>query len=521
MGFVDIGQAIIASPDDCPSRVERWSEEIPAGLAKEPAGKPSVNQLLLRFGKHRASRAINRATMTAHRPGRMGNPAQLSALALAAALLAAPVTAHGQEQEQDLPGLRGTVAEDALSADADAPAAAPAGLDNQRVAAIEARPRAPDDDPYAPIGIRAGTFVLRPQLEQGIGWTSNAGNAPGGRASVFSETALRLDAQSDWSRHRAAFTADGSYRKSLSGDRIDEIDGGVTGRIDFDLAHELAAFVAAGYRADPESASTPGAIAGAVEQPLRHTLDASAGLSKDAGPLRFALTGALARETFDDAELTDGTVVSQRDRDSTLATATLRAGYAISPALAPFVEAEIGRRIYDETLDSGGYARSADRYALRGGVAFDFGEKLNGEIAAGWLTERPDDSRLDDVSGLSLIGNVAWSPVRGTTLRLTAGTTVETAAAPGEAGSLLYTGNLALERQLRANLTGRAVAGLDWRDYAGGGHDLVMRGEASLTWWMNRYAGITARASHEVQESSLPGRDWDATRVWLGMTLQR
>jgi hypothetical protein len=65
------------------------------------------------------------------------------------------------------------------------------------------------------------------------------------------------------------------------------------------------------------------------------------------------------------------------------------------------------------------------------------------------------------------------------------------------------------------------VAGLDWRDYAGGGHDLVMRGEASLTWWMNRYAGITARASHEVQESSLPGRDWDATRVWLGMTLQR
>jgi hypothetical protein len=478
----------------------------------------------------------------------MGNPAQLSALALAAALLAAPVTAHGQEQEQDLPGLRGTVAEDALSADADAPAAAPAprprpaprevptlpeepapaamreqraGLDNQRVAAIEARPRAPDDDPYAPIGIRAGTFVLRPQLEQGIGWTSNAGNAPGGRASVFSETALRLDAQSDWSRHRAAFTADGSYRKSLSGDRIDEIDGGVTGRIDFDLAHELAAFVAAGYRADPESASTPGAIAGAVEQPLRHTLDASAGLSKDAGPLRFALTGALARETFDDAELTDGTVVSQRDRDSTLATATLRAGYAISPALAPFVEAEIGRRIYDETLDSGGYARSADRYALRGGVAFDFGEKLNGEIAAGWLTERPDDSRLDDVSGLSLIGNVAWSPVRGTTLRLTAGTTVETAAAPGEAGSLLYTGNLALERQLRANLTGRAVAGLDWRDYAGGGHDLVMRGEASLTWWMNRYAGITASASHEVQESSLPGRDWDATRVWLGMTLQR
>lgn len=48
-----------------------------------------------------------------------------------------------------------------------------------------------------------------------------------------------------------------------------------------------------------------------------------------------------------------------------------------------------------------------------------------------------------------------------------------------------------------------------------------MRGEAGLTWWMNRNAGITARARHEVQESTLPGRDWDATSVWLGMTLRR
>jgi hypothetical protein len=489
--------------------------------------------------------------MTAHRPARTGKPARLSVLALAAALLAAPAPGHGQELEEGPNAeLRGALAEDAAAADIEAPAPGPAATaaprpaprgapppaeelapaamralrtapDNERVAAIEARPHAADDDPYAATGVRAGTFVLRPQLEQGIGWTSNAGEAPGGRASVFSETALRLDAQSDWSRHSAAFSVDGNYRKSLSGERIDEIEGGASGRIDFDLAHELAAFVAAGYRADPESASTPGAIAGAVEQPLRHTLDASAGLSKDAGPLRLAATGALTRQTFDAAELTDGTVVSQRDRDSTLATATLRAGYAVSPALAPFIEAEIGRRIHDETLDSGGYARSADRYALRGGVAFDFGEKLNGEFAAGWLTERPDDSRLDDISGLSLAGNVAWSPVRGTTLRLTAGTTVENAAAPGEAGSLLYMGDLALERRLRANLTGTALAGLNWRDYAGGGHDLVLRGEASLTWWLNRNAGITARASHEGQQSNLPGRDWDATRVWLGMTLQR
>ena len=478
-------------------------------------------------------------------PNRKAHLAALGALALGVAWLAAPAAA------QDAPGLRGTIPSRPAPAapaygqarppslspspsgpeggapvialeDPEEARAARAGLDNERIGAVEAQPRAGDEaDAYAPLGIRAGSFLLRPRLEQGIGWTSNAAGAPGGRSSTFSETTLRLDAQSDWSRHRASFAVDGSYRKSVSGDRIDEIDGSADGRIDFDLANELAAFVAAGYRVNPESASTPGAVAAAVSRPLRHTFDASAGVSRDAGLLRLGLVGALTRQIYDDAELSDGTTVSQRERDSTLATATLRAGYAVSPALTPFAEAEIGRRFYDQKIDNSGYARSADRYALRGGVELDLGEKLRGEIAAGWLTERPDDDRLAAVSGLWLSGDLAWSPVRGTSVGLSASTTVEGATAPGDSGSLLYSGTLSLERELRANLTGRAAAGLDWRDYSGGGGDTIMRGEASLTWWMNRHTGITARARHEVQESTLPGRDWDATSAWLGLTLQR
>lgn len=487
--------------------------------------------------------------MVSFPPRRTGIPAALGALTLAACL-AAPATA--QERHE----LRGTVAEPGAATGAAAPQAAPertaadedaaastqplegraeplaldgaeedgiarAALDNERVGAIEGRTPRREEDAFAPLGIRTGSFVLRPRLEQGIGWTSNAAGAPGGDASVFSETTLRIDAQSDLARHAASFATDMSWRKSLSGEEIDEIEGGVSGRVDLDLAHELSAFAAAGYRVDPESASTPGTVAASVSRPLRHTLDASAGLSRDAGLLRLGVTGALTREMFGDAELADGTTVSQRERDSTLATATLRAGYAVSPALMPFVEAEVGRRFHDLERDSAGYARSADRYALRGGVALDLGEKLSGEVSAGWLTERPDDDRLDAISGLSVAGNLAWSPVRGTIVGLSASTAVEGATAPGITGSLLYSATLSARRELRSNLTGEASAGLDWRDYSGGGNDLVLRGEASLTWWMNRYAGITARARHEVQESTLPDRDWDATSVWLGMTFQR
>ncbi len=44
----------------------------------------------------------------------------------------------------------------------------------ERVGAIEALDRAPDEDPYAALGIRAGSFILKPSLETGIGWNSNS-----------------------------------------------------------------------------------------------------------------------------------------------------------------------------------------------------------------------------------------------------------------------------------------------------------------------------------------------------------
>ena len=472
-----------------------------------------------------------------------GIPTALSTFVLAAGL-AVPAVA------QEMPDLRGTGAEQSATPEVQpAPQRAPAidetveepaqaralpvrdtfaneapegrqSADNLRVGAIEGQPTRSRDDAFIAPGIRAGTFVLRPRLEQGIGTTTNATAAPNGGKSTYSETRLQLDAQSDWARHAATFGADFNWRKSLSGSAIDEIEGGINGRLDLEFANELSAFAAASYRAAPESASTPGAIAASVSQPLRHTFHASTGLSRDTGLLRLGLTGALDREIFADAKLANGTSVSQRERDSTLATATLRVGYAASAALVPFVEIEAGRRIHDQKHDNAGYARSADRYGLRGGVAFDFGEKLTGEVTAGWLSERPDDDRFNAVSGLSLSGNLEWSPVRGTIVGLEAATRVEGASGPGT-GSLLYSGSLRLQRQLRANLTGGIVAGMDWRDYSGGGHDLVLRGEANLTWWLNRYAGVTTRARHEKQTSTLAGRDYDATSFWLGMTLQR
>lgn len=392
----------------------------------------------------------------------------------------------------------------------------------ERTGSIEGLNGRREDDPFAAVGIRAGTFVLRPTLEQGLTATSNADSSYKGRSALLSETTLRLNAVSDWRQHSA--NADGylTYRKTLSGEDVEDVRGRVQGTLNLDLAHDLRTIAKLGYEAAPESASSPVVIEDTVSQPLRQTLDASLGLEKYAGKARIGLTGAVERDTYGDARLASGAMLSQKGRDNTLYTATLRGGYEISPALTPFLEIETGRRLYDQRVDDSGYERSATRLGARAGLELDMGEKLGGEFSAGWLRESIDDDRLAAIAGLSINANLKWSPVRGTTVGLSGATTVEGTTTPGESGSLLYSGRLSLERQMRTNLTGAFALSADYRDYVGSaGHDLTLGAEGSLTWWLSRYAGLTTRLRTEKLTSNLPGREETTNSIFVGLRLQR
>lgn len=392
----------------------------------------------------------------------------------------------------------------------------------QRAEAIEGIDRTVEEDPYAPVGLRLGTFNLFTTAEQGLTWTSNVNSSVDAEAALISESTLRLRAESDWAEHAASLQAYGTLRESIDRPEVDDNEAGFDATLRLDLADTLRANATLGYLRRPESASSPVVIEDAVSRPLRETLTATAGLEKDIGKLRLAAVGGLVYDAFGDADLASGGVLSQEERNSLLGTLRLRAGYEISPAVTPFVEAEIGRREYEIAVDSAGYARSADRLAARGGVALDLGEKLRGELAVGWLRETPDDARLEEISGATLDANLVWSPQRGTNVTLYGGTTVEGTTTPGESGSLLHIARLNVERQIRANLTGNALVGAEYRDYAGSdGYDLTLTAEAGLTWWLNRYLGVTGRARHEQVESNLEGRDTKTDSVFLGVRLQR
>jgi hypothetical protein len=394
--------------------------------------------------------------------------------------------------------------------------------ESQRIRAIENIDRQPEDDPYAPLGLRLGTVTLLPSIEQGMRWTSNAYSQPDARSSLLSETTLRLGARSDWARHAAELNAYGDFRRSLSGAKVSETEAGISGNLRIDFADDLRGIVEGGYTLSPESATSPSLVGDVANRATTQTLNGAVGLEKDVGKLRFSLRGSLERNIYGEADLVGGGTVSQSDRNSTLALATLRAGYEVSPAFIPFVEIEAGRRYYDETVDALGYRRSADRLGAKLGTEIDMGEKLRGELAAGFVSEDLDDSRLGAITGLAIDANLVWSPVRETTVTLSGSTTVEGATTSGDAGSLVHSASLSAERRIRANLTGNLTFGASLRDYAGSSAtDLTLSAEAGLTWWLNRYAGLKGSVRHETFKAADSSRDYRTNSVYLGLTVQR
>ncbi|AZO53077.1 hypothetical protein EJ077_05830 [Mesorhizobium sp. M8A.F.Ca.ET.057.01.1.1] len=392
----------------------------------------------------------------------------------------------------------------------------------ERTAAIEGRNKKPEDDPFAATGVKWGSFVIRPTIEQGLTATTNGDSSSAGTSALLSETALRFTAASDWRENSATIDGYGIFRETVSGYPVHDAQGRIQGQLNVDLDKELRAIAKLGYEAVPESASSPDAIAGVSTQPLRQTIDGSIGVEKAVGKMQYTLTGAVSHDFYGDAKLSDGTSLSQKDQDNTLYTATLRTGYEISPALTPFTEIEVGRRAYDQRIDNEGFERSSTRLGARAGLQVDMGEKLSGEFSAGWLREAVDDKSLEAISGATVNADLKWSPERGTTIGLTGKTTVETTTTSGESGDILYSGRLTGERVIRSNLTANAALGLDWRDYVGiDGHDRILSAEAGLTWWLNRYAGLTTRVRTEKLTSNLPGRDYTANSIYLGMKVQR
>lgn len=383
------------------------------------------------------------------------------------------------------------------------------------------RRRIDPDDGQAP-GIRIGTFVLKPALSETFNHERQK-NGGSSQSRSFMETGLKGSLTSDWSRHQLSVTGEGVIQDNISGEGQEEPRADIDAELRLDLGAQTIARLRAGYSFEREDANDPNAIANADSQSGVDSYRLGAAVERDLGLIRGSLGVDFERRTYGDVELDNGTTLSQEDRDRNLGTLTGRIGYELSPALIPFLEASVGKSIYDLRRDTFGFERSYESYAGRAGMEVDLGEKLNGELALGYETFRFDDARLADLSGLSLDGRVNWSPHRGTDVLFGVLTYVDPSTTPGEAGSINYELTNVVTHQLRSTLVGRLSNSLTLRDFpsdATASDETTWRTGAGLTWDMSRYLALTGDVSYERTDRD-EGTSTDTTRVGLGLKLRR
>lgn len=370
-------------------------------------------------------------------------------------------------------------------------------------------------------GIRVGSFILRPSITETIG--SERTTAGGDTATrSYLRSGAKASLTSDWALHQLKIDAEGTWDKTLSGQTQDDPEGKIEAELRLDLTDETTATISAGYSLSREDISDPNAIADALAQSDVEEYTAKAEVTRDLGVLRTTAGIDFTRQTYGNAVLANGTMLSQADRDNNTGRLRGRLGYELSAALIPFVEATYGRSLYDEHQDALGYVRDANLYGAKAGVEVDLGEKLKGELAGGYLVAEFDDAALKSISAATIDGNALWSPLRGTDVAFNLKTEIEPTTTPGASGSTAYSGTMVLSQVILQDLTGQLSGGLTLRDYSQDTVPVqtVLTIGTGLTYGLSRSLDLNADIAWE-QTRQDGVEPLEVLRAGIGLTLKR
>ena len=430
---------------------------------------------------------------------------------------------------------------------AGAPGAPPVELGPIRKLPPKRKAHTEPEDPYAPLGVRAGAFNLFPAVELIGGYSSNPGQSAGGQGAATYTVAPELQVQSNWSRHELKADLRGSYT-GYSPDETPTLsrpyfNGKVDGRIDatqdthIDLDTRLLV--------STDNPGSPNLQAGIAKLPEFATFGGSGGVTHQFDRFELGIKGDVERTAYQDSTLTDGTISSNADRNYDQYTGTLRGGYELMPGVKPFVEVSTDSRTHDIATDVNGFQRNSTGLSGKVGSSFELVHRLTGEIAVGYERRDYVDPRFDTLNALIGNASLVWTATALTTVKLSASSVVGESTIPGVSGVLSRDVGLQIDHELRRWLIATAKFGFGVDAYKGGTDTstgaaaisdsvISMPGETTpdrqdlryeigfgLTYKLSREVQIKGEVRHNWLHSNVAGSDYTSDIFLLGLRLQR
>jgi hypothetical protein len=390
------------------------------------------------------------------------------------------------------------------------------------------RPPLPVQDPFDPLGVRAGAFVLRPAIEFTTGYDSNPAHVATERASGFLVTSSELAVRSDWQRHALNADLRGSY--TMFNNHFDpdapqsldrpNVDTRVQGRIDVSSVSRVD--VEGRFLLSTDYPGSPNVQVGLKRFPLVTTVGGTLGYAQRFNRFEVTVKGTIDRVAYQPSTLLDGTTSSNDDRDYDQYGGAARVAYELLPGVKPFVEAGADTRVHDLPIDRTGSQRDSSGQYVKAGSTFDFLRSVTGEFAVGYLMRAYKDPTLPELAGLTVDGTLAWTATPLTTFTLTGRSTADEIIVPGVSGVFRRDIGLQVDHAFRRWLIGTAKIGYGIDDYVGSDRlDYRYAASLGLVYKARRDLYFKGEVRRDWMHSSVSGLDWNANAVLVGVRLQK
>ena len=360
---------------------------------------------------------------------------------------------------------------------------------------------------YDPLGIRVGDFIVRPELNESVGYNSNViGQVPAkGSAEVITDATLTVG--SDWARNSlgGSFNVTNTQVPGLPSQSNTAWNVAVGGSYDIgadtitlDATHQYAFILP--YGIDVVSFNHPGVL---YFTPIPYNLnDARAGYTAVFG--RFSVTPAveLTNVTYGGTSYfglngftppapVNGAVLGSPDSLSymnhNVYQGSVTARYEYAP-LRDFLFVARGARIDYTSATAGAFgpSRSGEEADVLIGLDYTANGVWRYRVLGGYETRQYQNYKSHSAPVFE--GDVIWQPAGVTTVTLRGERTIEDAVDLDVAGYVLTSGRLQVDHEIRRNiiLTGYgSVVNAQYLE-TGGGAETFFGAGGGVTWLLNR-----------------------------------
>lgn len=373
---------------------------------------------------------------------------------------------------------------------------------------------------YAPLGVRAGSFLVIPKVDFEAESNDNIyATDKNTKGDIIGRVKPEVAVQSNWSRHAVNALANASVNRYADHHKDSTTDYTVAldGRADVTRDTSIGGGVSTSK--NHEDRGDPNAVASSVKPTEYDMHVARAGIYHAMGKANARFDSEVKKYDYKNGTTTAGAVIDNNVRDRTHYTQALRGGYAFTPDMEAYVKGSVDARVYDKK--TAGTSRSSNGNTVVAGAVMQPTGKTKADVYAGY-TKRNYNAGFKDVHTPVWGANVLWNATDLTSVMAGLNRSVEETTLAGSSAYAMTAYNLGVEHAFGRQILGTAGLAYETDDFKGVAanqrSDKITTASVGGKYIFNRCLSAGADYQYRIRNSNATGADFDRNRVLVRLT---